>query len=95
MQRKNPGKAMRYLVAVCALVSALAMVGCGGDDDDDGGTVTSGQTIPTVNSGPVTVTSSNVQALVGQPLTFPNGSIFDPSLGNNPATLTFTSPNHS
>ena len=39
MQRKNPGKAMRYLVAVCALVSALAMVGCGGDGDDDGGTV--------------------------------------------------------
>ena len=40
MQRKNPGKAICYLVAVCALVSALAMVGCGGGDDDDGGTVT-------------------------------------------------------
>ena len=53
MQRKNPGKAMRYLVAVCALVSALAMVGCGGDGDDDGETVTSGETIPNVNSGPV------------------------------------------
>ena len=53
MQRKNPGKAMRYLVAVCALVSALAMVGCGGDGDDDGGTVTSGQTIPSVNTGAV------------------------------------------
>ena len=35
MQRKNLGKAMRYLVAaVCALVSALALVGCGGGDDD-------------------------------------------------------------
>jgi hypothetical protein len=57
---------MRYLVAVCALVSAFAMVGCGGDGDDDGGTVTSGQTIPSVNTGAVNVTSSNVQALVGQ-----------------------------
>jgi hypothetical protein len=92
MQRKNPGKAMRYLVAVCALVSALAMVGCG-DDDDDGGTVTSGQTIPSVNTGAINVISSNVQALVGQPLTFANGSIFDPSLGNNPATLTFINAN--
>ena len=93
MQRKNPGKAMCYLVVICALVSALALVGCGGGDDDDGGTVTSGQTIPSVNTGAVNVTSSNVQALVGQQLTFTNGSIFDPSLGNNPATLTFTSAN--
>jgi hypothetical protein len=66
MQRKNPGKAMCYLVVICALVSALALVGCGGGDDDDGGTVTSGQTIPSVNTGAVNVTSSNVQALVGQ-----------------------------
>jgi hypothetical protein len=93
MQRKNPGKAMCYLVVICALVSALAMDGCGGGDDDDGGTVTSGQTIPSVNTGAVNVTSSNVQALVGEQLIFPNGSIFDPSLGNNPATLTFTSAN--
>jgi hypothetical protein len=95
MQRKNSSKAMCYLVAVCALVSALAMVGCGGGDDDgnDGGTTaTSGQTIPTVNTGAVPVTSSNVQALVGQPLAFQNGSIFDPSLGSTPATLTFTGP---
>ena len=93
MQRKNPGKAMCYLVVICALVSALALVGCGGGDDDGGGTVTSGQTIPSVNTGAVNVTSSNVQALVGQQFIFPNGSIFDPSLGNNPATLTFTSAN--
>ena len=53
MQRKNPGKAMRYLVAVCALASALALVGCGGDDDEGGTTVTSGETISNVNSGPV------------------------------------------
>jgi hypothetical protein len=92
MQRKNPGKAMRYLVAICALVSALAIVGCGGDGDGGGGTVISGETLPNVNTGSVNVSSSNVQALVGQPFTFQNGSIFDPSLGNNPATLTFTSP---
>jgi hypothetical protein len=95
MQRKNPGKAMRYLVAVCALISALAMVGCGGSDDEGGTTVTSGETIPSVNTGSVNVSSSNVQALVNQPFAFQPGSIFDPSLGNNPATLTFTSANPS
>jgi hypothetical protein len=92
MQRKNPGKAMRYLVAVCALISALAVVGCGGSDDEGGTTVSSGETIPTVNTGPVAVNASTVQSLVGQPVTFSNGSIFDPSLGSNSATLTFTSP---
>ena len=78
MQRKNSGKAMCYLVAVCALVSALAMVGCGGGDDgnDGGTTVTSGESISSVNTGSVPVNSSNVQALVGQPFVFP-GSTFD------------------
>jgi hypothetical protein len=70
-------------------------VGCGGDGDGGGGTITSGETIPAVNTGSVNVSSNNVQALVGQPLTFQNGSIFDPSLGNNPATLTFTSQNQA
>ena len=61
MQRKNSGKAMRYLVAVCALISALAMVGCGGGGGDEGGTpVTSGETISTVNTGSVPVSNSNV-----------------------------------
>ena len=94
MQRKNPGKAMRYLVVVCALISALAMVGCGGGDggDEGGTTVTSGETIPNVNTGPVAVNASTVQALVGQPVTFSNGGIFDPSLAGNSATLTFASP---
>jgi len=95
MQRKNSGKAMCYLVAVCALVSALAMVSCGGGDDGDdtsGAPATSGQTIPTVNSGAVPVTSSNVPALVNQPFAFQPGSIFDPSLGTNQATVTFTGP---
>ena len=82
MQRKNPGKAMRYLVAVCALISALAIVGCGGGDDEGGTTVTSGETISNVNSGPVPVTASTVQSLVGQPVTFANGGIFDPSLAS-------------
>jgi hypothetical protein len=94
MQRKNSGKAMRYLVAVCALVSALVMVGCGGDGDDGGGgtTVTSGETISNVNSGPVPVNASTVQSIVGQQVTFANGGIFDPSLTGTQATLTFTSP---
>ena len=95
MQRKNPGKAMRYLVAVCALISALAIVGCGGGDDGGGTTVTSGETIPTVNSGPVGLSSSNVQAVVGQPFAFQNGGVFDPSLAGTPTTLTFTSSNQA
>ena len=92
MQWRNPGRGMRCLIAACALVSALAMVGCGGGGDESGQTVTSGETISSVNTGSVQVSSSNVQALVGQPFSFQNGSIFDPTLGNNPATLTFTSP---
>ena len=97
MQRKNLRKAMHYLVAVCALVSALVMVGCGGGGGGNESVppVTSGETLSTVDTGPVAVGSSNVQALVGLPMTFSNGSIFDPSLGNNPATLTFTSPTTS
>ena len=88
MQRKNPSKAMRYLVAVCALISALAIVGCGGGDGDGGGTtVTSGETISNVNSGPVPVTASTVQSVVGQPVTFANGGIFDPSLAGTPLHL--------
>ena len=92
MQRKSLGTAMRYLVIVCALISAFVMVGCGGGGEEGGPTVTSGETISSVNTGAVPVGSSNVQALVGQSATFSDGSIFDPSLGNNPATLTFTSP---
>jgi len=68
------------------------MVGCGGGGGDEGGTpVTSGETISSVNSGPVGLGASNVQALVNQPIPFQNGSIFDPSLGNNQATQNFTS----
>jgi hypothetical protein len=45
-----------------------------------------------VNTGAVPVGSANVQALVGLPIPFANGSIFNPSIGNNSTTLTFTSP---
>jgi hypothetical protein len=97
MQRRNPGKAMHYLVVVCALVSALAMVGCGGGGGDEGGgaTVTSGETISSVNTGSVPVSSNSVQALVGQPFAFQNGGVFDPSLAGTQTTLTFTSSNQA
>ena len=88
MQRKNPGKTMRYLVAVCALASALAMFGCGGGDGDDGGA-----TVSNVSTPPIPVNATTVQALVGQQFTIPNGSIFSPGIsGNTPVLFTFTSP---
>src|SRR5437016_1515407 len=90
MQRKSLGTAMRYLVMVCALISALVMVGCGGGGEEGGGpTVTSGETISSVNTGSVPVSSSSVQALEGQQFALP-GSIFDPSLAGTQATLSFT-----
>ena len=88
MQQRNLGKAMRYLVAVCALASAFAMVGCGGDGGDDGGATTTSN----VSNVPVPVNATTVQAILGQPFTIPNGAIFDPGIGNNPVTFTFTSP---
>jgi hypothetical protein len=92
MQRKNLRTAMRYLVAVCALISALAIVGCGGGGggDESVSPVTSGETVSNVNTGPIGVSSTTVQALVGLPATFSDSFIFDPSLGHNSATLTFT-----
>ena len=57
MQRKSFSKAMAYLVAVCALVSVLAMFACGGDDDEDAvrnfvSTVPVGNsTVPAVQAG--------------------------------------------
>src|SRR6266446_2377125 len=88
--QKNLGKAMRYLVAVCALVSALAMVGCGGGGDGDGGGGGGGTpTTSNVSNVPVPVNATTVQAILGQPFTIPNGAIFDPGIGNNPVTFTF------
>jgi hypothetical protein len=82
--KRNLGKAMRYLVAVCALVSALAMVGCGGDGGDE-------TTARTVSNVSVASTASMVQALAGQQFTIPNGSAFSQGLPNTPVVLTFTS----
>ena len=85
MQRQNPGKAMRYLVVVCALISALTLVGCGGGGDDDNGEVR------TVSNQSVPVNSSTVQAVTGQQFTIPNGSAFSAGLPATPVTLTFNS----
>src|SRR5437667_12850932 len=85
--QKTLGKAMRYLVAVCALVSAFAMVGCGGDGSDDGGATTTSN----VSNQSVPVNPTTVQAMLGQQFTIPNGAIFDPGIGNNPVTFTFPS----
>jgi len=83
---------MRYLVVVCALISALVMVGCGGGGEEGGGpTVTSGETISSVNTGSMNLSNSTVQALEGQPFILPGG-IFDPSLAGTPSTLTFNGP---
>jgi hypothetical protein len=75
MQKGTFGKAMRYLVVVGTLVSALALVACGGDDEKDvdvsiplnNGTVVAVQNqpfnIPSQvfnTSGTVTLTFTNV-----------------------------------
>jgi len=83
MQQKNLGKAMRYLVAVCALVSALVMFGCGGGDDNE-------TTERTVSNVAVPVSANTVQAMGSQPLTIPDGSAF--GLPNTPVTLVFGPP---
>jgi len=84
MQQRNLGKAMRYLMAVCALVSAFAMFGCGGDGDDE-------TTTRTVSDVSVSTSASTAQALKGQPFTIANGSAFWQDLPNTPVTLTLTS----
>jgi len=86
--QKNLGKVMRYLVVVCALVSAFVMVGCGGDGDDDGTTTTS--TVSSPQSVPANATT--VQAVVGQQFIIPDGSAFSPGLPSTPLTLTLNTP---
>src|SRR5215813_8984075 len=96
MQCKNVGKAMYYLVVILALVSSLALVGCSsGDGGGDGGGTTSTSNVSNVSNASVPLTASNVQAVLGEPFTFQPGSIFDPSIGTNPATLTFNSSDTS
>jgi len=89
MQCKNVGKAMYYLVVILALVSSLALVGCSSGDGGGGGGTTSTSNVSNVSNATVPLTASNVQAVLGEPFTFQPGSIFDPSIGSNPATLTF------
>jgi hypothetical protein len=84
MQQRNLGKAMCYLVAVCALVSVFAMFGCGGGDDN-------ATTERTVSNVAVPMSATTAQALTGESFTVPNGSAFSSSLSNTSVTLTFTS----
>jgi len=86
MQRRNVGKVMYYLVAIMALVSAFALVACGGDDDDGG-------EVRTVSNQSVPVNSSTVQAVTGQQFRIPDGSAFSAGIPpNTPVVLTFNSP---
>jgi len=82
MRQETFGTALRYLVAVGTLVSAVALGACA-----KGG---SGTTI----AASVGVTTATVVAVQTAALTFPTGRMFDPSLAG-PVTLTFnaTPPN--
>lgn len=82
MQRKHLSKAMRYLVAVCVLVSALAMFACGGDDEGDILNVVA--TVP--------ADQGTVPAVQGRPFTIANGQVFGGPVGSSPVVLTFTTP---
>jgi len=75
MRQDTFGTAMRYLVAVGTLVSAVALGACG-----KGGSGTS-------LAATVGVTTATVVAVQTAALTFPTGRMFDPSLAG-PVTLT-------
>jgi len=85
MQQRNLGRAMCYLVVVCALVSVFAMVGCGDGGDDE-------TTTRSVSNVSVPTSASTVQALANQQFITPNGSTFSAGLPALQLTLTFTSP---
>jgi hypothetical protein len=80
MQRRNLGKAMRYLVAVCALGSAFALFACSSDDDDSGEQ-------KNVNAT-VAVTNSTVAAVQGVAIPIQQGQVFSNVSGQ--VTLTFS-----
>ena len=87
---------MYDLVLIGALVSALALVGCGGGGDGDNGNgTTTTSNVANVPDAAVPANATTVQAVLGEQFAFQPGSIFDPSLGSNPATLTFTTPTTS
>jgi len=92
MQCSKVGKAMYHLVVIGALVSALALVGCGGGGGDNGSGTTTTSNVANVPDTAVPANATTVQAVLGDQFAFQPGSIFDPSLGNNQATLTFTTP---
>ena len=94
MQCRNVGKAMYYLAVIGVLVSALALVGCGGGGSGNESSSTPGTTsnVDNVPDTAVPANATTVQAVLGEQFTFQPGSIFDPSIGSNPATLTFTTP---
>ena len=82
MRQETFGTALRYLVAVGTLVSAVALGAC-----TKGGS-------GTPLAATVGVTATTVVAVQTAALTFPTGRMFDPSLAG-PVTLTFnaTPPN--
>jgi hypothetical protein len=84
MQREHLGKAMHYLVAVCVLVSALAMFACGGDDDE-------GEVKNIIATVPAD--EDTAAAVQGRTFTLANGQVFGGSVpGTSPVFLTFTTP---
>jgi hypothetical protein len=83
MQRKHFGRALRYLVAVCALVSALAILACGGDDEE-------GEVKNVVATVPAD--EDTIAAVQGRTFTIANGQVFGGPVGSNPISLTFTTP---
>ena len=97
MQCSKVGKAMYDLVVIGVLVSALALVGCGGGGGGNESSSTPGTTsnVDNVPDTAVPANATTVQAVLGDQFAFQPGSIFDPSLGNNQATLTFTTPTTS
>jgi hypothetical protein len=72
---------MRYLVAVCVLISTFAILACGGDDDE-------GEVINF--SVTVEADDDTVPAVQSRPFTIPNGQVFGGPIGDFPVTLTFT-----
>jgi Flp pilus assembly protein TadG len=83
MQRKHLGQAMRYLVAVCVLISTFAILACGGDDDE----------VEIINvNATVEADDDTVPAVQGRPFTIANGQVFGGNIGNLPIIFTFTTP---
>jgi len=81
MQQTSLGSPVRYSVAVLLLISACVLFAC------SGGTGVKRNILATAP-----LDSNNVVALEGSfppQFTFPDGSVFDPGIGNNPVTFTF------